>query len=709
MLVSVGDTIKAEQSLITVESDKASMEIPASQGGVVKSISVKVGDKVAEGTVVLEVEAAGAAAAPAAAPAAAAPAKAAEAAKPAAAVASTPAPAAASFGGSADAEYDMLVLGAGPGGYSAAFRAADLGLSTVLVERYDTLGGVCLNVGCIPSKALLHNAAIIDEARELAAHGISFGEPKIDLDKLRGYKDSVVAKLTGGLAGMAKARKVTVAHGVGEFVDPHHLKVTGKDGKVQTLRFKQAIIAAGSQSVKLPFLPQDERIVDSTGALLLREIPKKMLIVGGGIIGLEMGTVYSTLGARLDVVEMLDGLMQGADRDMVKVWQKKNAYRFDNIMLKTKTVGAEAKKDGIYVSFEGEGAPGTPALRSGAQAVGRSPNGKKIGADKAGIAVTDRGFIEVDKQMRTNVPHIYAIGDIVGQPMLAHKAVHEGHVAAEAAAGQKSFFDARVIPSVAYTDPEVAWVGLTEDEAKKQGIKFEKGVFPWAASGRAIANGRDEGFTKLIFDADTHRILGGGIVGTHAGDLISEVALAVEMGADVIDIAKTIHPHPTLGESVGMAAEVAEGVHGLAADEEEADAICLRNPRGGDAARGFLSGRCGRAACFGEQRQKGRTRMDRFVTVGRTGMAALRYVHAQGVRACGSLAWCDGRLIHPMGGDGMAKGKTSVATVPRRRRRRCWGYPDIDRGGSAACRLGGEQRVDDALLAYRPTHPRAST
>ena len=361
VLVSVGDTIKAEQSLITVESDKASMEIPASQGGVVKSISVKVGDKVAEGTVVLEVEAAGAAAAPAAAPAAAAPTKAAEAAKPAAAVASTPAPAAASFGGSADAEYDMLVLGAGPGGYSAAFRAADLGLSTVLVERYDTLGGVCLNVGCIPSKALLHNAAIIDEARELAAHGISFGEPKIDLDKLRGYKDSVVAKLTGGLAGMAKARKVTVAHGVGEFVDPHHLKVTGKDGKVQTLRFKQAIIAAGSQSVKLPFLPQDERIVDSTGALLLREIPKKMLIVGGGIIGLEMGTVYSTLGARLDVVEMLDGLMQGADRDMVKVWQKKNAYRFDNIMLKTKTVGAEAKKDGIYVSFEGEGAPRSPS------------------------------------------------------------------------------------------------------------------------------------------------------------------------------------------------------------------------------------------------------------------------------------------------------------------------------------------------------------
>ena len=540
VLVAVGDTIKAEQSLITVESDKASMEIPASQGGVVKSIAVKVGDKVAEGAVVLEVEASDAAAAPAAKADA----------KAEAPKAAAPAPAAASFKGSADSECDVLVLGAGPGGYSAAFRAADLGLSVVLVERYSTLGGVCLNVGCIPSKALLHNAAIIDEARELAAHGISFGEPKIDLDKLRGYKDSVVAKLTGGLAGMAKARKVTVVTGVGEFADANHLAVKGADGKSQTIRFKQAIIAAGSQSVKLPFLPADERIVDSTGALLLREIPKKMLIIGGGIIGLEMGTVYSTLGARLDVVEMLDGLMQGADRDLVKVWQKKNVGRFDNIMLKTKTVGAEAKKDGIYVTFEGEGAPKEPQRYDLVlQAVGRSPNGKKIGADKAGIAVTDRGFIEVDRQMRTNVPHIFAIGDIVGQPMLAHKAVHEGHVAAEAAAGQKSFFDARVIPSVAYTDPEVAWVGLTEDEAKKQGIKIEKGVFPWAASGRAIANGRDEGFTKLIFDAETHRILGGSIVGTHAGDLISELALAVEMGADVVDIAKTIHPHPTLGES----------------------------------------------------------------------------------------------------------------------------------------------------------------
>ncbi|ARP90957.1 dihydrolipoyl dehydrogenase [Bordetella genomosp. 9] len=571
VLVSEGDTIQAEQSLITVESDKASMEIPASQGGVVKALKVKVGDKVSMGSTILEVEpgeggaAQGATAQPAA-PAAASAQQAPAAGKsppppPAAGAAPAAAPAAASFSGNVDIECDMLVLGAGPGGYSAAFRSADLGMKTVLVERYSTLGGVCLNVGCIPSKALLHVAAVMEEAKALADHGITFGEPKIDLDKLRSFKDSVVGKLTGGLAGMAKMRKVTVVTGVGEFADPHHMTVKGADGKTQTVRFKQAIIAAGSQAVRLPFMPDDERVVDSTGALLLRSIPKKMLIVGGGIIGLEMGTVYSTLGARLDVVEMLDGLMQGADRDMVKVWQKMNAPRFDNIMLKTKTVAAEAKPDGIYVTFEGEGAPKEPQRYDLVlQAVGRSPNGKKIGAEKAGISVTDRGYIPVDKQMRTNVPHIFAIGDIVGNPMLAHKAVHEGHVAAEAAAGEKSFFDARVIPAVAYTDPEVAWVGLTEDEAKKQGIKIEKGVFPWAASGRAIANGRDEGFTKLIFDAENHRILGGGIVGTHAGDLISELALAVEMGADVVDIAKTIHPHPTLGESVGMAAEVAEGV-----------------------------------------------------------------------------------------------------------------------------------------------------
>jgi len=559
VLVAVGDSIKAEQSLITVESDKASMEIPSSHAGVVKSLSVKVGDKVKEGSVVLQVELAANSAVNAPVAAIPAPTSAPAAPQAVAAPHAVVAPAASAFTGKVDSKCDLLVLGAGPGGYSAAFRAADLGLSVVLVERYSTLGGVCLNVGCIPSKALLHTAAVLEEAQALADHGISFGKPKIDLDKLRAFKDGVIGKLTGGLAGMAKARKVTVIQGLGEFASPHHLTVKGATGS-QTIEFAQAIIAAGSQSVKLPFMPEDERVVDSTGALLLRNIPKKMLIVGGGIIGLEMGTVYSALGARLDVVEMQDGLMLGADRDLVKVWQKMNAHRFDNLMLKTKTVAAVAKKDGIYVSFEGEGAPKEPQRYDLVlQAVGRTPNGKKIAADKAGVAVTDRGFIEVDRQMRTNVAHIFAIGDIVGQPMLAHKAVHEGHVAAEAAAGQKSYFDARVIPSVAYTDPEVAWVGLTEDDAKKQGIQITKGLFPWAASGRAIANGRDEGFTKLLFDANTHKILGGGIVGTHAGDLISEVALAIEMGADSVDIGKTIHPHPTLGESVGLAAEASEG------------------------------------------------------------------------------------------------------------------------------------------------------
>ena len=458
----------------------------------------------------------------------------------------------------------MLVLGAGPGGYSAAFRAADLGMDVVLVERYATLGGVCLNVGCIPSKALLHSVAVMDEARHLSAHGITFAEPSVDIDALRSYKDSVVSKLTTGLAGMAKMRKVNVVQGVGQFIDPHHLQVTAADGKVQTIRFKQAIIAAGSRVVKLPFIPEDPRIVDSTGALELRQIPKKLLILGGGIIGLEMGTVYSSLGARLDVVEMMDGLMQGADRDLVKVWQKFNEHRFDNIYVNTKTVAVEAKKDGIYVTFEKANdkstAPAEPQRYDMVLvAVGRAPNGGLIAADKAGVAVTDRGFINVDTQMRTNIPHIFAIGDIVGQPMLAHKAVHEAHVAAEAAHGEKAFFDVRQIPSVAYTDPEVAWAGLTEEQAKAQNIAIKKGVFPWQASGRAIANGRDEGFSKLIFDATTGRILGGGIVGTGAGDLISEVCLAIEMGADSVDIGKTIHPHPTLGESIGMAAEVADG------------------------------------------------------------------------------------------------------------------------------------------------------
>ena len=573
VLVAVGDTVKAEQSLITVESDKSSMEIPSNQGGVVKAVLVKIGDKVKRGSVILQLEAsaeAGAAvdaAASASSSAVASLGAAAsslgltQAAAPAVAKLENNAPtvAMAKYNGKVDSKFDLLVLGAGPGGYSAAFRAADLGLNVVLVERYSMLGGVCLNVGCIPSKALLHTAAVLEEAQALADHGISFGKPKIDLDKLRAFKDGVIGKLTGGLAGMAKARKVTVVTGVGSFVSANHVSVQTASG-VQTIEFAQAIIAAGSQSVKLPFMPEDERVVDSTGALLLRNIPKRMLIVGGGIIGLEMGTVYSALGSRLDVVEMQDGLMQGADRDLVKVWQKKNAHRFDNLMLNTKTVGAVAKKDGIYVSFEGESAPKEPQRYDLVlQAVGRTPNGKKIGADKAGVWVSDRGFIEVDRQMRTNVANIFAIGDLIGQPMLAHKAVHEGHVAAEVAAGQKSYFDARVIPSVAYTDPEVAWVGLTEIEAKQQGVAITKGMFPWAASGRAIANGRDEGFTKLLFDAATHKILGGGIVGTNAGDLISEVALAIEMGADMVDIGKTIHPHPTLGESVGLAAEAAEG------------------------------------------------------------------------------------------------------------------------------------------------------
>ncbi|RQS04137.1 dihydrolipoyl dehydrogenase, partial [Burkholderia sp. Bp8998] len=555
--VKPGDVIEKEQTLITLESDKASMEVPSDVAGTVKEVKVKAGEKVSQGTVIAIVEASAGAAAPAKAPEAAKPAAAAPA--PAAA-APAPAPQAGSYSGSADIECDMLVLGAGPGGYSAAFRAADLGMKTVLVERYSTLGGVCLNVGCIPSKALLHTALVIDEAAALASHGITFGQPQVDLDKLRDFKGGVVKKLTTGLAGMAKARKVEVVTGVGAFVDPFHMEVQGENGK-KVVKFKQAIIAAGSQAVKLPFMPEDPRVVDSTGALELRQLPKRMLVIGGGIIGLEMATVYATLGAEIDVVEMMDGLMMGADRDLVKVWEKYNAKRFGNMMLKTKTVGAEAKEDGIYVKFEGEKAP-AEAQRYDLVlvAVGRSPNGKKIGADKAGVAVTDRGFIDVDKQMRTNVPHIFAIGDVVGQPMLAHKAVHEGHVAAEAAHGEKAYFDALQIPSVAYTDPEVAWAGKTEDQCKAEGIKYGKAVFPWAASGRAIANGRDEGFTKLIFDEETHRVIGGGIVGLNAGDLISEVCLAVEMGADAEDIGKTIHPHPTLGESVGMAAELYEGV-----------------------------------------------------------------------------------------------------------------------------------------------------
>ncbi len=568
VLVKPGDTLAAEDPLIVLESDKASLEVPAPQAGTVREVRVKVGDKVSQGDLILSLEVA----MPAAAPAPAADAGSVSAPRPPAQTGSVsaPRPAAGNAAGSkvADLSCELLVLGAGPGGYSAAFRAADLGLKTVLVERYPTLGGVCLNVGCIPSKALLHVAAVIDEAAHFADLGVSFGPPTIDLERLRAHKNQVIGKLTGGLAGMAKARKVEVVRGYGHFLDAHHVEVeqtTGsgqdKSGTSTVIHFEQCIIAAGSQAVHLPFLPDDPRIVDSTGALALPSIPERLLVIGGGIIGLEMATVYSTLGARIDVVEMLDTLMPGPDRDLVKVWQKVNARRFERIMLKTKTVAVEARPDGLWVSFAGDNAP-AEAQRYDLilQAAGRSPNGLKIGAERAGVAVSERGFISVDRQMRSNVPHIFAIGDIVGQPMLAHKAVHEGHVAAEVAAGHKRFFDAKVIPGVAYTDPEVAWVGLSEAEAKAQGLRVGVSRFPWAASGRAIANGRDEGFTKLIFDADTQRVVGGGIVGTHAGDLIGEVALAIEMGADAADIGLTIHPHPTLGESIGLAAEVFEGV-----------------------------------------------------------------------------------------------------------------------------------------------------
>ncbi len=568
VLVKPGDTVKAEDALITLESDKATMDVPSPSAGVVQEIKVKVGDKISEGTPILVLDAVGAAAAAMpAVPTVPPSATVAPGAAPPPPAASS-APSAASYMGSVDVECEMLVLGAGPGGYSAAFRSADLGMKTVLVERYPTLGGVCLNVGCIPSKALLHTVAVMDEAMAMAHHGIVYDAPKVDLDKLRGFKEGVIKKLTGGLAGMAKARKVDVVRGVGRFLDPHHLEVEltegggqDKTGAKKIVRFQKAIIAAGSQAVRLPFMPDDPRVVDSTGALALREVPKRMLVVGAGIIGLEMATVYSTLGTRIDVVEMLDNMMLGADRDLVKVWEKRNTHRFDQVMLKTKTVSAEATDEGIRVGFEGEKAPAEPRTYDLVLvAVGRSPNGKKIAAEQAGVAVSERGFIPVDHQMRTNVPHIFAIGDIVGQPMLAHKAVHEAHVAAEAAAGHKVYFDARQIPSVAYTDPEVAWAGKTEEQCKAEGLQYGKAVFPWAASGRAIANGRDEGFTKLLFDEKTHRCIGGGIVGPHAGDLIGEVCLAVEMGCDPVDIGKTIHPHPTLTESIGMAAEVFEGV-----------------------------------------------------------------------------------------------------------------------------------------------------
>ncbi|HPE60974.1 MAG: dihydrolipoyl dehydrogenase [Thiothrix sp.] len=558
VLVKAGDTVAVDDALITLESDKASMDIPSSHAGTVKEMKIATGGKASEGTVICLMEVAGAAAAPSA-PAPAAPAPAPKAAPAPAPVAA--APAGATYKGKADVSCQMLVLGAGPGGYTAAFRAADLGMQTVLVERWSTLGGVCLNVGCIPSKALLHAAKVIDESHEVSEYGIEFKAPKVDIDKLRGWKEKVVGRLTGGLSGLAKQRKVQVVQGVGTFLDPYHVEVVGDDGKKTVVRFEKAVIAAGSEAVKLPFIPDDPRVIDSTGALALESVPKHMLVIGGGIIGLEMATVYAALGTKITVVEMLTGLIAGADRDVVKPYFNRIKKRYDNIWLETRVTKVEATKAGMKVSFEGKHAPAEPQVYDRLLvAVGRTPNGKRIGADKAGVAVDERGFVQVvDTQMRTTQPHIFAIGDIIGQPMLAHKAVHEGKTAAEAASGLPSHFDARVIPSVAYTDPEIAWVGVTEEEAKARGIKYGKGVFPWAASGRALSLGRDEGMTKLIFDESNERVIGAGIVGTNAGDLIAEVAHAIEMGSNAADIGLTVHPHPTLSETVAMAAEMFEG------------------------------------------------------------------------------------------------------------------------------------------------------
>ena len=555
--MNVGDTVALDDTLLTLESDKASMDVPAEKAGVIKEILVKVGDAVSEGVVFAKLEVAEADTKTEASAEVATPevkkadAKtSAEAAEPK--VVSTNTDSSASI----DADCDLVVIGGGPGGYSAAFRAADLGMKVILVERYPTIGGVCLNVGCIPSKALLHVVDVMETAKSFADIGVTFEAPKVDIDKLRGFKESVIGKLTGGLAGMAKMRKVEIVEGFATFKDAHHLTIALGSGETREISFNKAIIAAGSSVVSLPFLPKDPRIIDSTGALALTDIPKKMLVIGGGIIGLEMATVYSTLGSEITIAEFADGLVPGADRDLVKVFEKYNKDRFHKVMLKTGVTGAKATAEGIEVTFEGANAPnGTLTFDKVLVAVGRKPNGLTLDAHNAGVAVDERGFISVDKQMRTNVSHIFAIGDIVGQPMLAHKAVHEGHVAAEVCHGEKRFFDAKFVPSVAYTDPEIAWAGLTETEAKAKNIAYEVSVFPWAASGKAIANGRDEGFTKLLYDPESKVILGGAVVGIHAGDLIGEICLAVEMGADSVDIGHTIHPHPTLIESVGMAAE----------------------------------------------------------------------------------------------------------------------------------------------------------
>ncbi|MCB1385365.1 MAG: dihydrolipoyl dehydrogenase [Nitratireductor sp.] len=550
VLVSVGDTVAMEDPLIELESDKATMEVPSPAAGVVKEIRVKEGDKVSEGSAILVLEGAQTGEAPAAA----------EPPKPAAAASPAAITATGTASGRGDIHGEVVVLGSGPGGYTAAFRAADLGKKVVLIEKDPTLGGVCLNVGCIPSKALLHAAKVITEAEEMEHHGVGFGAPKVDVKKLHGWKESVVKQLTGGLSGLAKARKVEVVNGYGKFTGPNMIEVVGKDGS-RSVSFDQCIIAAGSEPVRLPFVPHDdERVIDSTGALELDGIPKRLLVLGGGIIGLEMACVYDALGSKITVVELMDQIIPGADKDIVKPLHKRIEGRYEKILLKTKVTAVEAQKSGLKVTFEdADGKSSTDTFDKVLVAVGRRPNGKLIDAEKAGVAVDDRGFIAVDSQQRTGVPHIFAIGDVVGQPMLAHKAVHEGKVAAEVAAGHNRHFDARVIPSVAYTDPEVAWVGLTEAQAKEQGVKTGKGVFPWAASGRSLSLGRSEGITKVIFDEASDSVLGAGIVGPNAGDLIAEVALAIEMGADAVDLGHTIHPHPTLSETVNFAAEMFEG------------------------------------------------------------------------------------------------------------------------------------------------------
>ncbi|MFL6577228.1 MAG: dihydrolipoyl dehydrogenase [Povalibacter sp.] len=569
VLVKPGDKIELETPLATLETEKATMDVPSPAAGVVKSVVVKKGDRVSKGSVVVTLESAAAATSASEKPVArevAAPVQA-----PAPAPAAPPAqPQSQRSSKSEDQKYDfdMVVLGAGPGGYTAAFRAADLGMKVALIERWPTLGGVCLNVGCIPSKALLHAAKVIEDAEEMHIAGISFGKPQIDTPKLLEWKSKVVARLTGGLAMMSKQRKVEVIRGTGVFVSPHEIEVseTGTGVGQQSapkqggrkVSFAHCVIAAGSESIRLPGLPDDPRIIDSTGALEL-DMPKRLLVVGGGIIGLEMATVYAALGTKVTVVELTDGLIPGCDRDLVRPLEKRIAKRYEQILVKTKVSKLEAQKAGIKVTFEGDKAPEPQLFDKVLVAVGRSPNGKRISAEAAGVLVNERGFIPVDRQMRTNVQHIFAIGDIAGQPMLAHKASHEGKLAAEVAHGEKRFFDARVIPSVAYTDPEIAWVGLTETDAKARNIEYEKASFPWAANARSLTLGRDEGLTKLIFDKQTHRVIGAGIVGPNAGDLIAEAALAIEMGADAADIGLTIHPHPTLSETIGMSAEAFEG------------------------------------------------------------------------------------------------------------------------------------------------------